>query len=68
MVTLDADELQDALDKGEITCEDFNHAYKVHDQLKDSEWVDVGFLTRLCDNLMLEFDVELDSKAPGFRE
>ena len=56
VLTLDADELQDALDNGEIAIDDFNHAYKIHDQLMDSEWVDVGFLTRLCDKLLLEID------------
>ena len=56
VVTLDADELQDALDKGEITQDDFNHAYKVHDQIKDSPWVNVEYLKNLCDNLMSKFE------------
>ena len=56
VVTLDEDELQDALDKGEITQDDFNHAYTIHGQIKDSQWADVKFLTRLCDKLLLEFD------------
>jgi len=56
VITLDADELQDALDNGVITQDDFNHAYTIHDQLKGSEWVDVEFLKRLCDKLMLNFE------------
>ena len=56
VVTLDADELQEAMDKGKITQDDFNHAYAVHDQIKDSQLVDVGFLTKLCDKLLLQFD------------
>ena len=56
IATLDADELQDALDKGEIACDDFNHAYKIHDQIKNSEWVDVNFLKKLFDKLLLNFD------------
>jgi len=55
-VTLDAGELQEALDSGKITRDDFDHAYRVHDQIKDSEWVDVGFLQVLCQKLLLTFD------------
>ena len=55
-VTLDADELQEALDKGEISQDDFTHAYKVHDQIICSKWVDAGFLTGFCDRVLREFD------------
>ena len=55
VITLDADELQDALDKGEITADDFDHAYNIHNQIINSEWVDVRFLKRLCDKLLSDF-------------
>jgi len=56
-ITLDADELQSALDKSEISAADYDHAYKVHDEIKNSKWSDVGFLTELSGKLLLEFAV-----------
>jgi len=55
-VTLDADELQKALDKGEITADDCDHAYNVRDQILHSEWNDVVLLTRLSNALLAECD------------
>jgi len=55
IVTLDADELQEALDNGEITIEDFNHAYTVHDEIKNSKWSDVDFLKNLTDKLLSDY-------------
>ena len=52
-VTVDADELQEALDKGEITPEDFDKAYKVHDEIINSRRSDVNYLYRLCCKLLL---------------
>ena len=54
-VTLDADELQEALDNNEITAADYNHAYKIHDQIKSSEWSDAKFLTELSEKLFLDY-------------
>lgn len=54
-VTIDADELQEALDKEEITIDDYNHAYKVHDQILKSKWNNVDLLTGLCNELLSEY-------------
>ena len=56
-VTVDADELQEALDKGEISKEDFDNAYVVHDQIKDSKWSNVDFLNEISKKLMLEHEL-----------
>ena len=53
--TLDADELQEALDKNMITSEDYNHAYMIHDQIKNSQWSDVKFLTELSEKLLADY-------------
>jgi predicted RNA-binding protein associated with RNAse of E/G family len=39
-ITIDADELQDALDRCEISREDFDHAYQVRDSILLSKWND----------------------------
>jgi len=52
VITLDADELQEALDNDEITRDDYNHAYAVHDQLRSSNWTDVDFLHDFCKKLV----------------
>ena len=52
---LDADELQYALDTGEITMKEFNHDYKVYDKLMNSEWTDVGHLLEFTGKLLAEF-------------
>jgi len=57
MVTLDVEELQEALDKGEITVDNYNHAYAVHDHIKSSKWSDVDFLNELTGNLMKGYGV-----------
>ena len=54
-VTLDADELQEALDNNEISLEDYRHAYKIHDQILNSKWNDPDFLTELSEKLMAQF-------------
>jgi len=56
-ITLDANELQDALDSGEVTEEDFSNAHVVHDQLIDSKWSDVDFLIQLSNKILLEVSV-----------
>ena len=56
-LTLDADELQEALDKDEISKEDFDNAYAVHDQIKDSKWSNVDFLNEVCKKLLLEHEL-----------
>jgi len=55
-ITLDADELQEALDKNEITAEDFGHAYRIHDEIINSEWCDPAFLIELSKRLLLEYN------------
>jgi len=55
VITLDADELQEALDKNEITVSDYNHAYRVHAQIKNSKWSDAGFLKELSGELLAEY-------------
>ena len=52
ITTLDADELREALDKKEISIQDYDHAYKVHDQILNSYWSDTGFLARLSEKLI----------------
>jgi len=52
VVTIDADELQDALDKGEITQQEFDNAYAVHDQIKASKWGNAEFLKQHCGKLL----------------
>ena len=54
-ITLDADELQEALDNNEITTCDYNHAYKIHDQIINSKWSDVDFLTKLSEKLLSDY-------------
>jgi len=54
-ITLDADELQEALDKNLITPEDYNHAYMVHDQILNSKWSDVAFLTGFSEKLLEDY-------------
>ena len=54
-ITVDADELQDALDKNEITVDDYNHAYRVHDEILKSKWNDVKTLTALSNRLISEY-------------
>jgi len=54
-MTLDADELQDALDNHEILIDDYHHAYKVHDQIMNSKWRDPRFLTKLSEGLLTGF-------------
>jgi len=56
-LTLDTDELQEALDKGEISKEDFDNAYAVHDQIINSEWSNVDFLNEVCKKLLLEHEL-----------
>ena len=53
-ITVDADELQEALDNDAISIEDFDNAYAVHDQLKGSKWCDVDFLNEISGKLLLE--------------
>jgi predicted RNA-binding protein associated with RNAse of E/G family len=55
-ITVDDDELQEALDENEITIDDFNHAYKVHEQIKSSKWNNVEFLMRFSDKLLSDYD------------
>ena len=56
-LTLDADELQEALVKGEILKEGFDNAYVVHDQIKNSKWSNVDFLNEISKKLMLEHEL-----------
>jgi len=56
-ITLDADELQDALDNGEVTEDDFSNAYAVHNKLVNSKWSDVDFLIQLSNKILLEVSV-----------
>jgi len=55
ILTLDADELQNALDKNEITIDNYNHAYKVLEQIKNSKWSDVEYLTSLSEKLLMDY-------------
>jgi predicted RNA-binding protein associated with RNAse of E/G family len=54
--TVDADELREALDDNVITMDDYNHAYRVHDEILASKWNDVPMLTAFSDKLVSEFD------------
>jgi len=56
-ITLDADELQEALDKGEISKNDHDNAHVVHDQIKNSKWSNVDFLNEITSKLMLEHEL-----------
>lgn len=53
--TIDGDELQEALDKNEITSDDFNFAYEVRDSILSSKWNDVKLLNRLCETLLSDY-------------
>jgi len=55
IATLDADELQEALDKGEITFDDYNHAYTICGQIRNSKWSDVKYLMGLSDRLIQDY-------------
>ena len=54
--TIDADELREALDKNEITSDDFKHAYKVRDEIIVSKWNDVVYLENFFNKLLLDFN------------
>ena len=54
-ITVDADELQEALDNNVITPNDFSLAYQIHAEILNSKWNDVNLLTLLCNKLMSEF-------------
>ena len=62
-ITVDADELQEALDKKIITIDDFNHAYRIHDQILKSKWNDVNLLTTLSNNLLSLYLLDQDNKT-----
>ncbi|MCL2461910.1 MAG: DUF402 domain-containing protein [Defluviitaleaceae bacterium] len=55
-VTLDADELRDALENGEITAEDYDNAYKVHNEILQSKWNDIKLLTLLSNKLFADYE------------
>ena len=55
VITIDADELQEAFDKNEITKDDYEHAYKVRDGIINSKWNDVEFLSRFSDKLLADY-------------
>ena len=55
--TLDADELQEALDSGEVTTDDYNHAYNIRDSIKGSQWSDVEFLKDFSARLLADYVV-----------
>lgn len=54
-ITEDADELQEALNKGEISIDDYNHAYKVRDNLLNSKWSNIKFLASLSKTLLSDY-------------
>ena len=54
-VTLDADELQEALDNNEITTDDYINAWKIHGQILNSKWSNVQFLTSISEKLILDY-------------
>jgi len=54
-MTLDADELQEALDISKISIDDYHHAYKIHDQIKASKWSNVTFLSQLSAKLLADY-------------
>ena len=56
-ITEDADELQEALDNSEITIDDYDHAWKIHDQIKNSKWSDAEFLTKLSEKLLADYNI-----------
>ena len=55
MITVDADELQQALDKGEITVDDYNHAYKVYNAILASAWKNPFYLKKVFNALIEEY-------------
>lgn len=55
-ITLDADELREAFDKGQISREDYDLAYRVHDELIDSRWSDAEFLSQFSEKLLRDYD------------
>jgi predicted RNA-binding protein associated with RNAse of E/G family len=54
-VTLDADELQQALDCGEIGIDDYRKAYRIGDEILSGKWNDTVLLTRLGEKLLSLF-------------
>lgn len=54
-ITKDADELREALDKGDITARDYDHAWAVQDHILGSRWRDVDFLTTLSNTLLRDY-------------
>ena len=56
IVTLDEDELKEALDTGQIAGDDYHFAYSIHKQIVESELMDVEYMAAFCDKLLSVFD------------
>jgi hypothetical protein len=55
VITLDEDELLEALNNGIITREDYDLAYRVKDRLLDRRIVSLDYVIPLCDRLLALF-------------
>lgn len=55
IIMLDEDELQEALDSGQIIKDDYNFAHKTYNQLSQSKWMDVNFTRSFCDAILLQY-------------
>lgn len=58
-ITLDADELREALDRMEISADEYSNAYKVRDDILKSKWSDVSFLQSVSEELVSDYSVPL---------
>ncbi|MCL2521696.1 MAG: DUF402 domain-containing protein [Erysipelotrichales bacterium] len=56
IITLDADELKEALDNGTVSKKDFNNAYITHDLIINSKLVEVKFLKELSSKMRLNYE------------
>jgi predicted RNA-binding protein associated with RNAse of E/G family len=56
VIILDEDELQAALDSGEITREDFDLAYATMARIREAGIVEAGYMRRFCERMRALFD------------
>jgi len=54
-LVLDEDELKNALDRGDITRQEYDMAYNVLDEIKSRKILDTGYMESLCSRLLALF-------------
>jgi len=55
-ITIDAEELQEALDDNVITADEFDYAYRIREKILTSRWNDVEYLLKFSEKLLSEYN------------